>query len=90
MRQGAPQIIPHPRHVAQILRLVVAAVEPGENAEDLGGALRGERRIEPGECDRVEIRIDLAPRTDVAAEQRDSRPPSGTSTRASWRSEARS
>ena len=40
MRQRALQIGPYARHVTKILRLAVAAVEPGEDAEDLGGALR--------------------------------------------------
>src|SRR6202049_2302513 len=50
MRQRALQVIPYARHVAQILRLVVAGVGGGEDAEDFGGALRRQRRVKLGEA----------------------------------------
>src|ERR1700733_10662246 len=49
MRQRALQVIPYARRVPQILRLAVAAVEPGEDAENFCGALRRQRRIKLGE-----------------------------------------
>jgi len=51
--------------MTQILRLAVAAVEAGEDAEDLGGALRGERRIGHGEARRVEACVGGAARAGV-------------------------
>src|SRR5579864_8051944 len=54
MRQRALQIVRYARHVKQVLRLAVAAVEPGENAEDFGRALRRQRRIKLGEAGGVE------------------------------------
>ena len=57
MRQRALQIAPYARQMTQILRLAVAPLEPGENAEDLGGALRGERGIGAREGRRVEGRV---------------------------------
>src|SRR6202048_4716277 len=45
MTERALQIAPHPRHVAEILRLTVAHVETGEDAEDFAGALRGTRDV---------------------------------------------
>ncbi len=57
--------------MTQILRLAVAPVEPGEDAEDLGGALRGQRRVEPRESGGVETPVVGAARAGVAAEQRD-------------------
>ena len=70
MRQRALQVIPYARHVAQILRLAVAAVEAGEDAEDFCRALRRQRRIKLGEAGGVEFRIVLEAGADVAAEQR--------------------
>ena len=62
MRQRALQIGPYPRDVTQILRLAVAPVEPREDAEDLGGALRRQRGVGLDEDRRLEIRVGLAPR----------------------------
>jgi len=53
----------------EVLRLAVAAVEPGEYAQNLGGALRRERRVDPREAGRVEALI-VQPSAYVAAEQR--------------------
>src|SRR5689334_17042787 len=49
MGQRALQIAPYPRDVSKILRLAVAPVEPREDAQDLRGALRCERGVEPDE-----------------------------------------
>src|SRR5205085_1447708 len=46
MRERALEIGVDPRQMPKILRLAVAVVEPGENPQNLGGALRPERRIE--------------------------------------------
>src|SRR5262249_60737354 len=70
MRQGTAQILPHSGHVAEVLRLVVAPVEPCENAENLGGALRSKRRVEACEGVRIEAGIGASPRRDITAEQR--------------------
>ena len=60
MAERAMQIAPDPRHVTQILRLAVAQVETGENAEDLAGALRGKGDIDLDESGRIEVRRRLA------------------------------
>src|SRR5271156_5614634 len=57
MGEIARQIALHPRQVAQILRLMIAFVESGEEAEDLGGALGSHRGIGGGEALGVEGRI---------------------------------
>src|SRR5437868_2419112 len=54
VRQRTVQIGPDPGLVAQILRLAVAAVEPGEDAEQLCVSLGGHDRIKPGEAGRIE------------------------------------
>src|SRR3984893_18846443 len=46
MRQRALQVIPYARHVAQILRLSVAAVEGGKKTEGFFCALRRQARVE--------------------------------------------
>src|SRR6202041_828997 len=56
--------------MTEVLRLAVAAVEAGEYAQDLGRALRGERRIDTREAGRVEALV-IKPAAHVAAEQRD-------------------
>ena len=43
--------------MTQILRLAVAAVEPGKDAENLGRPLRRERCVKPGESGGVEALI---------------------------------
>ena len=55
--------------MTQVLRLAVAAVEPGKDAENLGRPLRRERCVKLGEGGGVEALI-LEARTHVAAEQR--------------------
>src|ERR1700723_2460158 len=55
--------------MTEVLRLAIAAVEPGEYAQNLGGALRRERRVDPREAGRVEALI-VQPSAYVAAEQR--------------------
>src|SRR6202048_825920 len=70
MTERALQIAPHPRHVAEILRLAVAHVETGEDAEDFAGALRGNRDVHLDEPAGVELRVSLAPAAHIASEQR--------------------
>src|SRR5580704_15992352 len=70
MRQGALQVVPYAGHVTQVLRLAVATVEAGKDAEDFGRALRRQGRIKLGEAGGVEFRIVLEAGADVAAEQR--------------------
>src|SRR6185437_5746911 len=89
MRQRALQIAPYPRNMAQVLRLAVARIETREDAQHLGGALSGKRRIKLRECARLKAPIVGLPRADVAAEQQ-KLSASGTSTRASCNSEATS
>src|SRR6202451_2517741 len=67
MRQRALQVIPYARHVAEILRLAVAAIEAGEDAEDFRRALRRQRRVELGAAGGVEFRIVLEAGGDIAA-----------------------
>src|SRR4051812_17668210 len=71
MDQRTAQIAPDARQMTQVLRLAVAPVEAGENAEDLGGTLRAERHIELHEGTGVETLVGVEPRLHVAAEQRD-------------------
>src|SRR5882672_2907750 len=54
VREIARQIALDPRQVAQVLRLVIALVEPGEEAKDLCGALGAHRGIGGGEALGVE------------------------------------
>src|SRR5271156_5343789 len=61
VRQGALQIVPYAGHVTQVLRLAVATVEAGKDAEDFCRALRRQRRIELGEAGSVEFCIVLEP-----------------------------
>ena len=56
--------------MTQVLRLAVTAIEAREYAQNLGGALRGQRRIEPCEARGIETLI-VQPPAHVAAEQRD-------------------
>ena len=56
MREVAHQVGFDPRQVLKVLRLAVAPVEPGENAENLGRALRAENRVGLGKACHVEIR----------------------------------
>ena len=69
MAERALQIAPYPRHMTQILRLAVAQIEPGENAENLAGALRGERHVDLDELGGIESRIGLPASAHVAAEE---------------------
>ena len=70
MAERALQIAPYPRHVTQILRFAVAHVEARKNAEDLAGALRGERRVDLDEAGGVEVGIALTSSAHVTPEQR--------------------
>src|SRR6202044_1469686 len=54
MGEVAREVTLDPRQVAQILRLMFAFVEPGEQAEDLGGALGSRRGIGGSEALGVE------------------------------------
>src|SRR4030095_10843977 len=66
----ALQIAPYARHMSQILRLAVAGVEPGENPQDLAGALCRERDVALDEGRPVEVGLPGVAALDVAAEQR--------------------
>ena len=70
MRQRPIQIAQYARDMTEILRLAIAPVEARKNAQNLGGALRRERRIKPCEAGRIEALI-VQPSAYVAAEQRD-------------------
>ena len=69
MRQRATQVAPYARHMAQILRLAVALLEPREDAEDLGRALRRERRIDLREQLGIEAVIGRVPLSQIARQQ---------------------
>src|SRR5215217_5178148 len=69
MGKRPAQVTPYPRLMTQILRLAVARVESGENAEDLGGSLRTHQGIERDELAEIEITLGDAPALRVAAEQ---------------------
>src|SRR6266568_8896325 len=70
MGERAIQIAVYPRQMTQILRLAVAAVEPREDAQDLGGALRSQRRVELQKFRSLERGIGGLAGADIAAEQR--------------------
>src|ERR1700722_5550443 len=50
MGEVAREVTLDPRQVAQVLRLMIAFVESGEQAKNLGGALRAHRGIGGGEA----------------------------------------
>ena len=54
MRQVLPEVGLYAWQMNEILRLLVPLIEAGENPEDLGGALRPENGIGPGEIRHVE------------------------------------
>src|ERR1700750_2842194 len=60
MRQRPLQIAPYAGHMTQILRLAIAPVEPRENAQDLGGALRGHHGIQTFERGGIEAIVEGA------------------------------
>src|SRR3954463_11575909 len=64
------QVAPYARHMSQILRFAVTGVEPGENPQDLAGALGREGNIALGEGRPVEFRRPGVTALDVAAKQR--------------------
>src|SRR3954465_4088830 len=70
MRQRTAQVGPDPGLVAQVLRLAIPPVEPGEGAEQAGIPLRRHDGVKLGKAGRVELAIGRAARLDVAAEQR--------------------
>src|SRR2546428_6070038 len=70
MGERAVQIAVYPRQMTQILRLAVAAVEPREDAQDLGGALRSQRRVEFQKFGGAETGVRGLAGADIAAEQR--------------------
>src|SRR6476659_4691936 len=55
--------------MAKILRLAIALIEPGENAQDLGRTLRRERRINLGELRHVERLVGHGTGAHIAADQ---------------------
>src|SRR5271155_6217750 len=61
MGEVAREITLHPRQVAQVLRLMIAFVESGEQAKNLGGALSSHRGIGGGEALGVEGQIGARP-----------------------------
>src|ERR1700722_16543205 len=65
MGEIARQIALDPRQVAQVLGLMIAFVEPSEQAKDLGGALGSHRRIGGGEALGLEGRIGNPPAAHV-------------------------
>src|SRR5262245_1129094 len=71
MAEGALQIPPYPRQMTEILRFAVAHVESREDAENLAGALRRKRNVDPDEPAWVEVRISVASSAHVTAEQRE-------------------
>src|ERR1700683_968099 len=64
------QATPYTRNMAQVLRFSVTLVEPGEDAEDFGSALRRHRCVELRKYGGVEKPVVVLPRAHVAAEQR--------------------
>src|SRR5262249_17787944 len=64
------QIAPYPRHMSQILRLAITGVQPGENPQDLAGALGRERDVALDEGRPVKFRLPGVAALNVAAEQR--------------------
>src|SRR5262249_11784820 len=68
--ERALQIAPYARHMSQILRLAVASVEPGENPQDLAGALGREGDVALDERWSVEFGLLGMAALDVAAKQR--------------------
>src|SRR3984893_2879021 len=69
MGQVRSQIFFDPGQVRKILRFMVAFIEAGENAKDLGRALRAQNCIGAGKPRRIEAWIRLPPQPRVMAEQ---------------------
>ena len=69
MAERPRQIVLHSRQVGEIVRLAVPPVEAGEDAEDLGGALGGERRVVGAEALLVEAGVGRPPAEHVALHQ---------------------
>ena len=69
MGEVADEVGFDPRQVLEVLRLAVALVEAGEDAEDLGGALRGHDRVGPREGRDVEGGIGGPPLARIEADQ---------------------
>src|SRR5947209_4868469 len=59
------QVALDPRQMVEVLRLAVPLLETGENAEDLGCALRRHRSVGGSEAFRVEVRVDRGAAADV-------------------------
>src|SRR5260370_31072130 len=70
MGERAVQIAVYPRQMTQILRLAVAAVEPREDPQDLGGALRSQRCVELQALGSLETGMGGLAGPDIAPEQR--------------------
>src|SRR3569832_262053 len=68
MGQRARQVSPDPRLMAQILRLAVAPVAPGESAKQPRDSLCRHDRVAFGEGGRIEGVVGGVPRLDVAGE----------------------
>src|SRR5579863_6656576 len=69
MRQRALQVAPEAGHVTQVLRLAIAAVEPGEYAEDFCRPLCRQSRIDACEAGSVETPVAAEPATHIATKQ---------------------
>ena len=54
--------------MTEVLRLAIASVESGKYAQNLGGALRRKRRVDPGKARRIEALI-VQPSAYIATEQ---------------------
>src|ERR1700731_3467122 len=69
MGQVRSQIFFDPGQVRKILRFTVAFIEAGENAKDLGRALRAQNCIGPGKPRRIEAWVRVAPQPRVKGKQ---------------------
>src|SRR5215475_15391204 len=70
MRQRALQVVPNPWKMLQVLRLAVAPVQPGENAENFGRALGAKGCVKLRERCGIEALLAGPTGADITAEQR--------------------
>ena len=69
MGEVADEVGFDPRQVLEVMRLAVATVEAGEDAEDLGGALAAHDRVGAGEGRHVEGGIGASPLAGIEADE---------------------